>query len=373
MADTLGGPVISEMAVASPYGLGEEAFADGILAGTHAPGPLDTGDWPVPHHEAGLIPGFDVVAALGPKGTRSMDRLTGITVATTGLLLERCGTLVADGPEETGLVLGTPGSVQSAMAFTHDALTGERPFHVNPARFPNTVMNHPAGRSAIWHGLKGPNVSVSGGTASGLHALNYGSRLLRGGHAGALLCGAAEEFSVQRARLEHVVHAGAGGPLGEGAALFLLESADSAERGGRTPRAELLGCRFRVFTRPERAGQALATCLADLLRETGSDADEIGLIAATGAPDALGEQESAALDEVLGPAGADQRVRTRLHALLGGTGAASTALQLAAVLALAARTPSGARRLALVTTADREGTVACALFRPATAGKEGLA
>lgn len=360
MAHAPDGPVITEMAVASPYGLGETSFTEGVLAGRPTSAPLDTGVWPVPHRAAGLIPGFDIADVLGPKGTRSMDRLTGIAVATTGLLLDRCSTPLADDPEGTGMVLGTPGSVQSVMTFTHDALTGLKPFHVNPAHFPNTVLNHPTGRSAIQHGLKGPNVSVAGGTASGLLALAYASRLLRAGHASALLCGAADEFSVQRARLENAVAAGADDPLGEGAALFLLESASNARRGGRTPRAELLGCRFRVAADAELASKALALCVQDLLRDTGVTADDIALAVPTSAPGLLGEQEALALDEVLGTAD-----RVELRPLLGDTGAASTALQTAVPLALVRLRPRYVGRPALVTTIDRDGTVACALLRPA--------
>ncbi|MDG5801161.1 beta-ketoacyl synthase N-terminal-like domain-containing protein [Streptomyces ossamyceticus] len=362
MAYAPDGLVVTEMAVASPYGLGETAFAEGVLAGRPAPTPLDTGLWPVPHRTAGLIPGFDVAGVLGPKGTRSMDRLTGIAVATTGRLLDRCGsgTPVAENPEGTGLVLGTPGSVQSVMAFTRDALSGQKPFHVNPAHFPNTVLNHPTGRSAIWHGLKGPNVTVAGGAASGLLALAYASRLLRAGHASALLCGAADEFSVQRARLEHAVTEGGREPLSEGAALFLLESASSALSGGRTPRAALLGCRFRVTSDPELAGKALALCVQDLLRDTDLSADDIALVAPTSAPGVLGAQEAAALDEVLGAVD-----RVELRPLLGDAGAASTALQAAVPLALARLRPDHADRPALVTTTDRDGTVACALLGPA--------
>ncbi|MEV0742213.1 beta-ketoacyl synthase N-terminal-like domain-containing protein [Streptomyces sp. NPDC050549] len=359
MAHAPDGPVITEMAVASPYGLGETAFTEGVLAGRPAAVPLDRRVWPVPHRMAGLIPGFDIAGALGPKGTRSMDRLTGIAVTTAGLLLDRCGAPLADDPEGTGLVLGTPGSVQSVMAFTRDALSGQKPFHVNPAHFPNTVLNHPTGRSAIWHGLKGPNVTVSGGTASGLLALTYASRLLRAGHASALLCGAADEFSVQRAHLENAVTAGADESLGEGATLFLLESASNARRGGRTPRAELLGCRFRVVSDPELADKALALCVQDLLRDTGVTADDIALAVPTAAPGFLGEQETTALDEVLGTTD-----RVELRPLLGDVGAASTALQSAVPLALVRSRPRYSGRPALVTTSDRSGTVACALIRP---------
>ncbi|MFF1478053.1 beta-ketoacyl synthase N-terminal-like domain-containing protein [Streptomyces sp. NPDC058301] len=353
------GLVITEMAVASPYGLGETAFAEGVRAGQPALAPLDTSLWPVPHRTAGLIPGFDVAEVLGPKGTRSMDRLTGIAVATTGRLLDQCadGTPLAEDPEGTGLVLGTPGSVQSVMAFTHDALTGQKPFHVNPAHFPSTVLNHPTGRSAIWHGLKGPNVSVAGGAASGLLALSYASRLLRAGHANALLCGAVDEFSVQRSRLEHAVAEDAEEPLSEGAALFLLEPASKARGGGRTPRAELLGGRFRVTSGPELVAKALALCVQDLLLDTGLTAEGIALVAPTSAPGVLGAQEAAALNEVLGTVD-----RVELRPLLGDAGAASTALQTAVPLALAHLRPYYAGHAALVTTTDRDGTVACALL-----------
>ncbi|MER5747387.1 beta-ketoacyl synthase N-terminal-like domain-containing protein [Streptomyces sp. NPDC002225] len=350
--------VVSGWAVSSPYGLGRDAFTTGLREQRRAVHPLDTTTWPVPYDEAGLIPGFDIRAVLGRKGTRSMDRVTAIAATTVGMLLDEYGTGLADTPESTGLVLGTSGSVQSIMDFTRDALTGKAPYLVDPARFPNTVMNCPTGHSAIRHTLKGPNVTVSGGAATGLLALNYASRLLRGGHATALLAGAAEEFSLQRARLEHVAdHGGtAPEPLGEGAALFLLESGAAARDGGRTALATVLGCRFRAFRDTPRASAVLRHCVEEVLAAAGATPDDLALIAPGTPPGVFGKEETAALDGLTAP-------RTAIRPLVGDATAAGAAFQLAAVLAAADARPALANRLALVTAVDRDGTVGAALLR----------
>lgn len=205
--DTL---VVSGWSVASPYGLGAQAFAEGVRGLRDA---VRAGDEEAdlgPYERAGRIPDFDVRAVLGRKGTRAMDRATGLAVATAGMLLEQAGAgLAEEVPEAVGMVLGTGhGSVQSIMDFTRDSLTGEKPFHVDPALFPNTVMNRAAGQSAIWHTLRGPNTTVSGGALTGLLALSYAARLLRRRHCEAVLCGAVEEFSRERAWLEYRARSG---------------------------------------------------------------------------------------------------------------------------------------------------------------------
>ncbi|MFJ5733400.1 beta-ketoacyl synthase N-terminal-like domain-containing protein [Streptomyces paradoxus] len=349
---------ISGWAVSSPYGLGRKDFTEGLRSGQRVVTPLDAATWPVPYPEAGLIPGFDIRALLGRKGTRSMDRVTGIAATTVGMLLDEYGAGLAADPERTGLVLGTSGSVQSIMDFTRDALTGDKPYLVDPARFPNTVMNCPAGASAIWHTLKGPNVTVSGGAATALLALQYASRLLRGGHGTALLAGAAEEFSVQRARLERVAdHGGAEPqPLGEGAALFLLEEASAAREGGRPVLASVLGSRFRAFQDAGRAGAELERCIADVLADADAAPGDVELIVPGNPSGLLGKQEESALDGLT-------RNRLPVRSLVGDAGAASAAFQLAAALAEAESDPSLVDRLALITAVDRDGTVGALLLR----------
>ncbi|MEU9387856.1 3-oxoacyl-ACP synthase, partial [Streptomyces sp. NPDC048279] len=86
--DTL---VVSGWSATSPYGLGAGPFTEGVRNKRTA---VRTGDGAAdlgPYERAGRIPGFDIRAVLGRKGTRAMDRATALAVATAGLLLEQAG------------------------------------------------------------------------------------------------------------------------------------------------------------------------------------------------------------------------------------------------------------------------------------------
>ncbi|MGW7436023.1 beta-ketoacyl synthase N-terminal-like domain-containing protein [Streptomyces sp. NPDC054849] len=348
-------PVITAWSAISPFGFGADAFRAGLRGGVTAPAPAAG---PSPGARGRLVPDFDARAVLGKKGTRSMDRVTALAVAAVGELVDRPdapGT-PAEGPAP-GLVLGTTGSVQSTMDFTRSSLEGDRPFYVDPARFPNTVMNCAAGQCAIWHGLKGPNATIAGGRAAGLLALNYARRLQAGGRAGTLFCGGAEEYSDARARLHHLGQGDpAGTVLGEGAAVLRLEPAGSAaaERNGL---AEVVALEFGVY---EDAGEVPATllrCLRRVLERAGARPADIALVA----PGAAGGPEQAALADLFG-----HRSPTEVDCtgLIGDPAAAAAAFQLLAVLVRAEDDPALAGRLALVTAVDHDGTLGCALLRP---------
>ncbi|MFF7992055.1 beta-ketoacyl synthase N-terminal-like domain-containing protein [Kitasatospora xanthocidica] len=346
--------VLTAWSAVTPFGLDRAEFGAGVLAGRSAVGELDREQYPGPYARAGLVPGFSAAEALGRKGTRTMDRVTALAVTAVDRLIAECGPGLLERPERVGLVLGTGhGSVQSIMDFTRDSLTGEKPYHVDPARFPNTVMNRAAGQSAIWHGIKGPNSTIAGGRLTGLLALNYAARLHRGGHCDQVICGAAEEYSVQRAWLEWAGGTGTE-ELGEGGTVVLLESAAGAAAAGRRPLARLLGVRFRAHQGPGTAGAALTACVRAALEQAGRAAGEVRLVAPLG-----GDEEWDAVVEALGGA-APRRLDCR--PLTGDTAAAATSLQLAAVLASVERGELSEGQLALVTGTDRDGQVGCAVL-----------
>ncbi|MDT3399155.1 beta-ketoacyl synthase N-terminal-like domain-containing protein [Streptomyces sp. B1866] len=385
-----GGPLISAWAAVSPWGLSGADFASGLASGRPAGTPLDPEEWSVPYRSACLVPGFEIKQALGRKGTRSLDRATGLALSALCQLLGTGGPASGNGSggpdggerlpgvgEDTGLALGTSaGSVQSIMDFTRDSLVGERPFFVDPARFPGTVMNFAAGQAAIWHRLKGPNTTIAGGRATGLLALQYALRLQRAGRAAAVLCGAVEEFSSARAWLEwHARDAddeqstgGADGTaareadaavLGEGAAVWLLEPAAAARAHGRGI-AEVAGVEFGFAAEPGDVRPVLAEVLGRLLARTGTDPAAVWAVADSGEPGARGRAERAALADALG---GREPARVTPAACIGDTCAASAAFQVAAVLALAERGDAAPGSPALVTTVDRDGVVGAALLR----------
>lgn len=354
-------PCLSTWSIVSALGMGVEPFRAGVRAGRGGPRALDPDAWPGPSDRAFLVPDFDARTVLGHRGTRSMDRVTALAVAAVGMLLERHpGNLVEAADGNVGLVLGTgTGSVQSMMDFTRDSLTGEKPYYVDPARFPNTVMNRAAGQCAIWYGLKGPNTTMAGGHVAGLLALRYAIRLLRSDRAGAVMCGAVEEFSVQRSWLEwHGRGDGAATvPLGEGCAVFLVEPAASAAR----PLAEVLAIEFGVHGDHAPLAEVLVRCVLAALGRAGIAAGDVWAIAPSrGSGGPLSEGERDGLELALGVRPAREIPSSEL---VGDAGGASAAFQLAAVLATALDDPEARGRVALVTSVDRDGPVGCALLR----------
>ncbi|AEM88101.1 beta-ketoacyl synthase N-terminal-like domain-containing protein [Streptomyces violaceusniger] len=360
-------PVITAWSAVSPFGIGRAAFTEGIRERRPAAAPLDDERWQAAGDRACLVPDFDLRTVLGKKGVRSMDRVTGLAVTTVARLLDDAprNRWVATG-EDAALVLGTTtGSVQSQMDFTRDSLTGEKPYLVDPARFPNAVMNCAAGQSAIWHQLKGPNTTIAGGHAAGLYALNYARRLLTFGRARTVLCGAVEEFSHSRSWLERHAHQpGTEGPAqlpGEGCGLLLVEQRGPDARGDaeQPVLAEILAVEMGIAldggVRP-----ALASCLRRALDRAEVRPEEIWAVSTSEAPGPSGEQERAAVAEAA--EGADL-VHLTQAALIGDTGAAAAAFQIAGVLVHAETTPEAAGRVALVTSVDRDGAVGCALLR----------
>ncbi|WP_405806915.1 beta-ketoacyl synthase N-terminal-like domain-containing protein [Streptomyces sp. NBC_01187] len=368
-----GSPVISAWSAVSPWGMGRAAFTAGLTSGRSAVAPLDPDEWDVPFDGAALVPDFDVRTVLGRKGTRSMDRISGMAVSAVGrLLTDDSGERLGGVGERTGLALGTSmGSAQSMMDFTRDSLTSARPYLVDPARFPNTVMNCAAGQSAIWHRLRGPNATLAGGRATGLLSLRFALRLCGAGRAPAMLCGAVEEFSRARAWLEwHARRATAGTEeaasggapgdrvLGEGAAMWLLERPEDAAAHGRRTLATPLGLEFGFARDGGEVRPALAACVRRLLDGTGVDAGSVTAVAGSQPRGSCeGEAERAALQEVF-------EVRRPpdigCPEAFGDTCAASAAFQITSVLALAgASTLDGP---VLVTSAEPDGVVGAALL-----------
>ncbi|WP_280330479.1 beta-ketoacyl synthase N-terminal-like domain-containing protein [Nocardia wallacei] len=337
---------ITGWSVISPYGPDGAAFARGVTERRTALRPPRDGEH-LPQSLIGVVDEFDTRTHLGRKGTRSMDRATGLAVATVGMMLDT-HPVDPHAAADTALVLGTTtGSARSMMEFTRDSLTQDKPYHVDPSRFPNTVMNCAAGQCAIWHGLTGPNATISSGRATVLSALNYARRLHRGGHAATVLCGAVEELSEQRAWLEW--HGAAdparrSRPLAEGCAIFLLEPAETA----RTPAlAEILAVASR---RGGAVREVARTAVHACLSRAGVEPREVWAVA---------------LEGDIGDVPAVFEGRPRLLAvtdLVGDVGAVSAGMQLAATL-VHARRDDAAGRVAVVVTGDDDGTVTALAVR----------
>ncbi len=346
--------VITGVGVVAPNGIGKEEFWNNCLAGVSGIKPItlfDTSKYRC--HHAGEISNFQPEKYLGPKGLRNLDRTTLLALVAAKLAIEDAKLEITDAnADDIGVVLGsTMGSVHSISEFDKEGLR-EGPRYVNPAHFPNTVINSPASQVAIRFGLRGLNSTISTGFSAGLDAVGYAMDMLRLGRANTLVVGGVEELCIQTFlgfyKLGLLATESNGAPpmyapfdpkrcgtlLGEGAAFVVLETLEQA--GGRNARtyAELLAYATQFHSAsmyrydPEAVGPISVT--EQVLNDAHIGPDAVDLISAcansTGTDDAM---ELKAIRTVLGPR-ADVVPVSTVKTVLGESFSAAGALQLAA-------------------------------------------
>ncbi|MDI6606045.1 MAG: beta-ketoacyl synthase N-terminal-like domain-containing protein, partial [Candidatus Omnitrophota bacterium] len=191
--------VITGLGVISSNGVGKDAFFEGIFSGASGIGPIslfDTSSLKV--KTAAEIKDFSPQEFLGAKGLRTLDRSTKLAASAARMALDDAGLEVKEeNSRQIGIVIGsTLGSISSISDFDREALT-EGPRYVNPALFPNTVINSPASQVAIKFNIKGFNATLSTGFSAGLDAINYAVDMLRFAKAKIVLAGGVEELCIQ--------------------------------------------------------------------------------------------------------------------------------------------------------------------------------
>jgi len=353
--------VITGIGVVAPNGIGKEEFWTNCAAGISGIKPITLFDVSKYRCQyAGEISNFQPEKYLGPKGFRNLDRTTLLALVAAKLAIEDGKLEIADhNRDDIGVVLGsTMGSVHSISEFDKEGLR-EGPRYVNPAHFPNTVINSPASQVAIRFGLRGLNSTISTGFTASLDAIGYAMDMLRLERAKMFLVGGVEELCIQTFlgfyKLGFLATAQNGLPplfcpfheqrcgalLGEGAAFFILESLEHAQARGAMVYTELpsFATQFHPASLyrydPEAVGPIRV--IRETIEEAGLHPDDVDSISAcansTRAGDAM---ELKALEAVFG-AGASDRPMSAVKSLLGESFSGSGALQLASAIGVLVR------------------------------------
>jgi 3-oxoacyl-(acyl-carrier-protein) synthase len=375
--------VITGLGLVTPWGDGAEAVRAGLADGRVALGPAGL-EGPHAPARAGTMAAFDAKAHLGPKGLRSIDRVSRLALVAAQEALRAAGLAGDDAPRtDVGVVLGSAFSgLDSIMGFFTERLA-EGANYVTASNFGNIVMNAAAAQVALRFGLPALNATVTSGAASGADALGWALDLLRAGRAPAALAGGVEELSAgslavlaARGRLPAAgTAAGAAATAartfapGEGAAFLMLEAADHAAARGARALAAVAGY-GQAFDPGPAAGRApdpaaAARAVAAALADAGLRAADVDLVvaAANGAAD-LDALEAAALAQA-GVAAPPLAPKAWLGESLGAAGAigaaiAALALDGAPVAGLAERP-----RVVLVDAFDADGHHAALVLRAA--------
>ncbi len=347
--------VITGIGVISSLGIGKTIFTDALMDGTSGIKDItlfDTSEYKT--KKAGEVRGFDPAVYLGTKGLRTLDRSTRFVESATKLALDDAGFVVTEeNAPRLGVAIGAMfGSLRSICEFDRDAMI-DGPQYVNPAFFPNTVINSPASQVSIKFNIKGFNSTISTGFCAGLDAIKYAADFLRMGRVDTVLAGGVEEFCQETFLGLYKIGclAGLNGEevscpfdkrrngliVGEGAVIFCLETLDSARKRNAPILAEVLSGANAFSSAGVNAydyrGAGLRTAMRKAIVGAGLSVGNVDCIfAAANATSEADMIEAESIQHVF--SGASQKVSvTAIKSKTGECLSVSPALQAAAAVA----------------------------------------
>jgi 3-oxoacyl-[acyl-carrier-protein] synthase II len=351
--------VVTGLGAVSPFGVGVSELWSGVKAGRSGVrwikslGELDPELYPVRY--AGEVVDFDVDQLLKRHCEVRLEKSVQMGLVAAQEALEQArlisgSSLVGADVNPIDVIAGSGHGACHELDVAHGAFYTRGPRAVRPTTVPKAMFNSLSSQISIHFGLTGANHVIASACTSGTAAIGLGLLFIRGGWADIVLCGGADSpltpfnftaWTNMRVLARHADPEKASRPfdvrrngivVGEGAAMVVLESAESAARRGVEPLARVLGygksSDAHHITAPTIAGQAAAmrSCLhdADLRPE---QVDYINLHGtATKAND---DTEAAATVAVFGPRAAAMPIsstKSMLGHALGASGAMEFAI-----------------------------------------------
>jgi len=305
------------------------------------------------------VKNFSTEGYLAPKDSKRMDpfiqfgMVAGIqAIRDSGLEIteancERIGCAIGSG-------IGGIGSIER----NNELIFNSGPRRMSPFFVPGAIINMISGNLSVMYNLQGPNLAIVTACTSGTHNIGMGARLIATGEADAMLVGGAEMattpvglggFAAARAlSTRNATPELASRPwdadrdgfvLGDGAAMLMLESLESAKARKATIYAELTGFGMSGdayhMTSPPEDGRGAARSMANALRDSGLNASDIGYINAHGTSTIVGDRaETMAVKSIFGDVAAQLAVsstKSMIGHLLGAAGAVEAVFTILAI------------------------------------------
>lgn len=269
---------ITGMGIVSPLGNTAEAYAESVNSGAQAHKCETCGDCTSVVDRAD----FDAVG-MKLNFYRKLDKLSQMTCVSGKRALANAGiTVDENNAKKIGIVAGTSDGPQTDIGNFQKGIIAAGTQSGSAFLFPNTVYNAAPGYLSITAGVKGYNVTVSNGAASGIAAAAFAERVLRTTQNDVILAiGADEDSETVHMLYEKTGAIGAGLKLGDGAVTLVLERESSADARGAKKYAEVLGSGFAhcpvEFGKYGCAGK-LKEAIKLALEESGVKAEEISTV-----------------------------------------------------------------------------------------------
>ncbi len=320
--------VITGMGAVSPLGLDVSETWEKLAAGTSGVGPItlfDASDLAV--QIACEVKGFEPLDYLDPKEVRRRERFEHLAAAAAQQALGHAGLVVHDYPVGRVAVIvsssvGGLGTLQEAVR-TIDERGARR---LSPFLIPMFMPNGAAGLIAIDVGAKGPCYSIASACASGADGIGLAWMLIRAGVVDAAIAGGTEatvnklgvaafdRVNALSRRNEAFDSTPApfdmnrdGFVIGEGAAILILESLESAQKRQVEVLAELVGYASTAdafhITAPSESGEGGAAAISLALASAGLEPGDVDYVNAHGTGTQLNDvAETRAIKAALGEA-----------------------------------------------------------------------
>lgn len=270
--------LITGLAPISAIGIGRADFAAGLAEGREgrrAPERLAASPLPL------LAECLDFVVEDYLESEKTyLDRCSELTLAACALAWEDAGLPWRElTPPRVGLCLGTAfGCLDSLENMTTRVQTKGVRFG-SPVIFTHAFANSPTSLAAVEYNLQGPTSTFCVGAVSAGSALDYACRIIADGRADIVLAGGVEALSAPL--LGYLGLQPPAAVPGEGACLFVLESAEHAAARGAQPLAQVLSVTLGNYGKETRQpamatyghtfGASLALDLAAALLVAGPD------------------------------------------------------------------------------------------------------
>ena len=349
--------VITGVGVVSPVGNDVPTFWNAILEGRSGAGPITKFD-PSPYrtHFACEVKDFKPDERIESKFVRKIDLVAQYACYSALEASADAGMEIGDSesPQRFGVVTGSGIGGLEEMENNYQTLLDRGPTRISPLFVPRMMINASAGQIAILHGFQGPNFSTVSACASTQHALGIGYDLVANGSADVILSGGSEAAiirlgiggfnSMKALSTRNDDPEGASRPftasrdgfvMGEGGAMFVLESEERAKARGAKIYCEVLGFGMtddaNHIAAPLPTGEMAAAAMRGAVERSGINLEDVNYVNAHGTSTPLNDvMESRAIRGVFG-AHADKMMVSSTKSQIGHLLGASGAVELAAV------------------------------------------
>ena len=318
--------VVTGMGCVTPFGNGWQKLWVNLIAGNSAISEISSFDTSNFRTKiAAEIKNFDIEPLISKQIYRKFDRFSQFAAAAAKLALIDAGIEPeGSGRKRFGITLGNGfGGINTALS-QFETLQSRGAKRVSPFCIPMMLSSSAASNISMLFGLNGASETVSTACASSSDAIGLALEKIRSGKADLMLCGGSEAainplivagFSSMRALSEKnetpqeackpFDKERDGFVIGEGAAMLILESIESATARKAGIYAELAGYgaandAFHL-TQPEPYGLGLVLALKAALADARCKPEDVGCINAHGTGTVANDRvEAAAIRNVFG-------------------------------------------------------------------------